>query len=259
MKKLTCVLLTLCLVFGLSMSAMAETYANITELMSYWEQEGYPDDVAGLYSTDGSAENLTILLVGDADHSRENEIRAMLEDDSTVSFGIGLYTQSQLQTIKAEIVEGFLSDEASGVYGCGVGWGNEGGFGTSGMELRVVVDVDEARVDEYTELFYQQYADAVVVEASEPPVAEEEGTLATELPEEADAVLDVDGNPVEPDEAAENPAQTSEAPAEDTAGEAAPTDSHAERIALIITLAVLLLVLIGVIVRGILRKKNTKK
>lgn len=201
MRRLFAVFFALCLCLSLVTGVMAAPYADISALFQFWEEFGYPEDVAGVYSTDGSAENLTVMLVGDNDGSREAEIRAMLNDDSGATFEAGSYSQERLQSINDEITE-FYMYEGSGIHGCGIGWGMDGGFGASGSEFRVIVTVEEERVEEYLSMFSRIYGDAVVVEAGEPPVLtmEEEMQLATELPEapaENDLYGDLTEEPIE--------------------------------------------------------------
>ena len=201
MRRIICILFVLCLCISMSIGVMAAPYADISALFQYWEEFGYPDDVAGVYSTDGSAYNLTVQLVGDEDGSREAEIRAMLNDDSEVTFESSTYSQERLQSINQEITE-FYMYEGSGIYGSGIGWGLDGGFGESGSEFRVVVTVDETRLEEYRSIFSGIYGDAVVLEAGEPPVftMEEELTLGSELPEapqEHDLYGDLTEEPME--------------------------------------------------------------
>lgn len=214
MRRLICVLFALCLCLTLGMSAMAAPYADISALFQHWEQFGYPDYVAGVYSTDGSAYNLTVQLIGDEDGSREAEIRAMLNDDSEVTFEAGTYSHQRLLQIHQEITDGYML-EGSGVYACGIGWGMDGGFGESGKESRVVVTVDEARLEEYAAAFSGIYGDAVVVEAGGQPVLtmEEELELATELPEapaEHDLYGDLTEEPIEAPQKDVTEAQTAD-------------------------------------------------
>ena len=165
MKKLICVCLILCLALALSAGVLAAQFANAYTLLQDWETNGYPDDVGSIYSTDGTPYNLTVQLVGDDFEARAAEIRAMLDDPSTISFEKGTYTDKQLHEISSEIADAYIKD-GSGVQSVGVGWGSSGGFGASGKEMRVVVTADEDRaVDLYQELG-SKYGDAVVVEAS---------------------------------------------------------------------------------------------
>lgn len=182
MKRFVCILFALCLCFSMGMAAMAAPYADISVLFEVWEEFGYPDDVGGVYSTDGSVDRLTVLLVGDEDGSREAEIRAMLNDDSEATFEASTYSYNRLLEIHQEVTGDYLFEDLE-FHSCGIGWGQDGGFGESGHELRVVLTVDEARLEEYREMFSKVYGDAVVVEAGGPL------ELTTGDPTEPDAAL----------------------------------------------------------------------
>lgn len=258
MKKLICVILTLCLLFGLSVSVAAAQYANVMEMLTDWETNGYPADVGGIYSTDGSADHLTILLVGDVDHSREEELRAMLDDDSTVTFEAGIYSESELRVVKDEIADAFVGKADSGINSVGIGWGKDGGFGPSGMELRVVVTAEPDRVDEYAEMFYERYADAVVVEAGGKVDYSDEADLelATELPEEASQTPVIEDIESEEDVTTLLDAADAEAPAGET-GEI-PAEAPAEmNTGVWVIIFAALIAAAAVLVR--LLRKNAKK
>ena len=181
MKRLLCFLLILCLALSLPIAAQAAQFANAYTLLQDWETNGYPDDVGSIYSTDGTPYNLTVQLVGDNFEARAEEIRAMLDDPSTISFEKGTYTDQQLHEISAEIADAYLT-EGSGVQSVGVGWGTNGGFGESGKEMRVVVRADEDRAIDLAQELGNKYGEAVIVEAAEgelefaeeAPAAEEE-------------------------------------------------------------------------------------
>lgn len=175
MKKAISLILILVLLFSLSLCAGAEektSFANAVELMEYWGEVGYPDDVGSIYSTDGTANNLTIQLIGDTDGSRAAEIAAMLDDPGTVTFEAGLFSDHDLHAISENIRTELMPND-DGIKSCSVGWGKKGGFGVSGQELRVVVNVDEARVEEYAASLAQRYGEAVVVEAAREQAASE--------------------------------------------------------------------------------------
>lgn len=259
MRRIIAVLFALCLCLSLVTGVMAAPYADISALFQHWEEFGYPEDVAGVYSTDGSAENLTVMLIGDNDGSREAEIRAMMNDDSGATFEAGSYSQERLQSIHDEITE-FYMYEGSGIYGCGIGWGMDGGFGASGSEFRVIVTAEEDRVEEYRSMFSRIYGDAVVVEAGEPPVftMEEEMQLATELPEapaEHDLYGDLTDEPIEAPqkELTEAPAAEEAAPEIGQTPDDADASGMSTAAVLLIAGAVLIVAVIAVIV---LRRKK---
>ncbi len=187
MKKLLALLIALTCILSLSIAVMAAdsssdseiegqepllsqvTYENIVDLYEHWETNGYPDYVGLVYSTDGSENNLTVLLVDD-DGTAENQIRSMLISDSGLSFGSAKYSYNELLAIADEISSSYL-EKNNLFYGLGVGWGGVGdgapGFGESGREARVVVMLDKSIFAEYTKLFENLYGDKVVVIESE--------------------------------------------------------------------------------------------
>ena len=192
MKKIVTILIVLMCILSFSVTALAAdsddseflgqepllnhvTYENIVDLYEHWETNGYPEYVGFVYSTDGSENNLTVLLVGD-DGTLENQIRSMLISDSGLSFGSAKYSYNELLAIADEISSDYL-EKNKHFYGLGVGWGsaNDGapGFGDSGKEARVTVEVDKSIFAEYTKLFGKLYDDKVVVFESEPFVRED--------------------------------------------------------------------------------------
>ena len=167
MKKLVCTLLIFCLFFALNANVLAAEFANMYTLLQEWETNGYPDDVGSIYSTDGTPYNFTVQLVGDDISARADEIRAMLDDPSTVTFEKGRFTDKELHEISSEIAETYVTD-GSGVQSVGVGWGSNGkGFGESGKEMRVVVLADDAKAIDLAQELGQKYGEAVIVEASQ--------------------------------------------------------------------------------------------
>ncbi|KPU42460.1 hypothetical protein OXPF_42450 [Oxobacter pfennigii] len=158
-------------------------YSNIVELFEYWEQKGYPDYVGGVVSTDGSMNNLTVLLVND-DGTKEEQIRALLADHSGVSFGTAAYSHNAMKAVSEEITANYMGS-GNKVYSVGIGWtsadGKVTGFGESRKESRVVVSVDESVLTEYKNKFYKLYGDMVVVEAGGAPILLDDSTAANNL------------------------------------------------------------------------------
>lgn len=191
MKKLICVLLTLALTLCLSSAVLAggaEKFADMFALMDYWAENGYPDDVGSIYSTDGTYGNFTVQLVTDDLEAREAEIRAMLEDSSTVTFEKGTFTDKQLHEISQEIRDEYMV-EGSGITNVAAGWGSGGGFGPSGQEIRVVVTAEEDKLIELAQTLGQRYGDAVIVQpvAQKTETAEEEPESEPETPTQSEA------------------------------------------------------------------------
>ncbi len=166
MKKFQKLSLLLALVLLLAVPAAAAQYSSAYDLFVSWEQNGYPDFVAGVYSVDGGSMLAIQLVAGCEDQA--DTLRAMVDGELTIEFGAA-YSYSELQRINEEIVEQYLGDGA--VFSCGIGWmsvdGEVIGFGESGTESRVTVGVKAERAQEYAAMFYEKYGGAVVVESSE--------------------------------------------------------------------------------------------
>ncbi len=241
MKKAISLILILVLLFSLSLCASAEeektSFANAVELMEYWGEVGYPDDVGSIYSTDGTANNLTIQLIGDTDGSRAAEIAAMLDDPSTVTFEAGLFSDRDLHAISENIRTELMPND-DGIKSCSVGWGKKGGFGISGQELRVVVNVDEERVEEYAASLAQRYGEAVVVEAARQQAASE-----------AKSISDTEKN------ASEEPADVQPAPSE---SEPERISEKTESTIITTVFLVVLLAFLIVFVTYLVKKKNKR-
>jgi len=169
MKKLLCFGLLLCLLCSTALAGAV--YENVA---AWYEAEGgaLPEWICSVSSTDGTMEALTVIVKSEDDGAR---LRGMLEDDSglTVIVEANAYSERELLEIQREIERDYLSD---GVYSVGTGWtsvdGVVTGFGPSGKESRVVVGVDESRLEEFRALFADLYGDAVYVENSGRVVTE---------------------------------------------------------------------------------------
>ncbi len=205
-KKLICIALTLVLLLCLSSAVLAEgaeKYPNMLALLEHWEEVGFPDDIGSIYSTDGTADNFTVQIVGGDIEARAEEIRAMLADPDSVTFEEGQFTDKQLHEISAEIREQYMTED-SGITNVTAGWGRSGGFGPSGQEMRVVVSADEDRVIELAQELGRRYGDAVIVQPSSMDQTQADPNEAVGEPD--------------PNESASEPSQQliSPAPATDT-------------------------------------------
>jgi len=149
-------------------------FQNVQALFQHWEENGYPDYVSSVYSTDGSGK-LTILLL---EREKEDVVRNMLIDESGVSFGTGSISQKTLLKVHEEILNKYILIDPM-VYAAGIGWtsidGELTGFGESKRESRVIVYVDKTHMDEYKNEFRERYGDVVYVDEGSPAEAVEEG------------------------------------------------------------------------------------
>jgi len=171
------VVLMLILCFGWTVLAYGAAYANIAALYEVWTMEGMPDWVCSVSSTDGSMDNLTVVVKSE---EAAEELRAMLEDPGTLTVYVNEngYSQAELERVQEEIFSRYMSVEDSPIHGLGIGWttidGVTTGFGESGTESRVVVMVDATHAEEYAALFAEKYGDSVYVERSDGIVLTEE-------------------------------------------------------------------------------------
>ncbi len=163
MRKLWRMSLVLILAMGLGIAASAAQYATAADLFTAWEQSGYPDYVAGVYSADGGPALVIQLVAGYEDQA--DALQSMVDETLTLEFG-AVYSHNELTRISHEIVEQYMGGD-SPVVGCGVGWRSVDGFGESGTESRVIVSVLTEHAQAYADQFYAAYGDAVVVESSE--------------------------------------------------------------------------------------------
>lgn len=173
MKKLLSLFLIIAMLSFSSTALATAGAADVSDLYNYWETNGYPDDVGGVYY-DNATGDLVITLVG-ADEARRAEIVAMVEDNAGLSLGESQYAYNDLLAVHKEI-EVEMPGSNNGIYSVGIGWwsidGEVVGFGQSGKEFRVIVSVDESRLAEYQQTYEARYGDMVYVEASEAPVNE---------------------------------------------------------------------------------------
>lgn len=165
MKRLICLLLVLAV---LTVPVLGAEFGTIYDLWNAWSTEGTtPDWVCGVSSTDGSVDHLTVIV---SSAEAEAQLRAMVEDASTLTVIVSetAYSTNALQKIQKEIVAEYMQGDNSPVAGVGVGWttvdGEVTGFGESGRESRVVVEVLDAYAQTVGAEIKARYADAVYVE-----------------------------------------------------------------------------------------------
>ena len=149
----------------LAASAFAQ-YQTAYGLYEDWTTNGFPDYVAGVHAQ-GSAESLVIQLVA-GEEDKAEQLQAQCDETLQFIYGAA-YSYNELLRIQEEIVSRYMGADRP-VVGCGVGWqsvdGAAGGFGESGKEFRVVVDVLEAEAQDYAKQFADAYGDAVRVNST---------------------------------------------------------------------------------------------
>lgn len=124
MKKCS-LLLSLLFVFLFSIFASAaETedppYADAGELYQSWN-ERYPDYISGVWSTDGSMNNLTFGIAESADfEAAENEILSLIKNDDSVTIVRQKYTRNDLLRIQEELYKYFEDAQNNGLCATGL-------------------------------------------------------------------------------------------------------------------------------------------
>lgn len=183
MKKALSILMALALLTVPALAFAEDGGMNAAqELTALWADENYPDDVGGIFY-DNVSEKCGVLLTSLSD-ARESEIRTLVSDPDSVFFVACSYSFGELLAVQHEIEDTYLpTGELSGV---GIGWlsgdGGVTGFGESGYEMRVTVNVRTEYYDQYAALFGEMYGDKVYVEASGPIVPADDSAQAAASP-----------------------------------------------------------------------------
>ena len=127
MKKI--IALTLCLAMASVLFAFAdgEPFANAGELYQNWYQTNgsdipYPEYVTGVWSADGSGDNLTFAIMKGYEDQAKAEILDQIADKNSVTFAEGgKYTMAQLKKVQ-DYIGGKMSEGAGTypIWGCGI-------------------------------------------------------------------------------------------------------------------------------------------
>ena len=108
MRKILVCFLSFLLVsslFPAASGAEAGIYPTAGDLWEHWCEEGQiPDYITGIWSTDGTTENLTFgLLPGEEGELGREEILSWIADDSTVTFTTQTYSRNYLMRIMEDV------------------------------------------------------------------------------------------------------------------------------------------------------------
>lgn len=149
-----------------------------------WEMtEDYPDNV-GYVAMHEDQETYIIGLV-ENNEERQAEILELVPQSGNIEFEEAAYSYNELQATQEELANEWL--ERPGVLGVGIGWSVEDGeitgFGESGNEMRVVVQVSPEEEANLTNQLEAEYGELVYIEVSEGMSTYEDG--AVEESEEA--------------------------------------------------------------------------
>ena len=135
------------------------TYETAGQLYAAWmEQDCVPDYIAGVWSRDGSSDNLVFAIVEGADGEQgKQEVLALIRDDFSVTFVYRPYSRNYLYRIQKEIEETYF-EVTRGLLYIGVHeYKNR-------VHLAVVVsDAENEDVQDAIQQITQQYGDAVYI------------------------------------------------------------------------------------------------
>lgn len=154
MKRLTLLFCCILSFVPMLISAYAAESGTITstELVRNWLQNGYPDDVGGIYYSD---KGITIIVV-DLTVERVAEIRGLVSDPNKINFVSGKYSYNEMIVVMSEI-EKDLS-EKTGIYAVCIDEPNN----------CILVDVREDVLESTISKYEKKYGQMVHVQIGEP-------------------------------------------------------------------------------------------
>lgn len=197
MKKPVSAVITLSLMICLAVSAYAASYEDILDAYDAWSSDGYPDWVSTVYE---DSDGISVVVTSE---KGENRLLNMLDDTSSLTVYVDedAIPHSELEQVYGDILGTYyMGEDDSPVVSLALGWitdenGDLIGFGSTGLESRVIVGVLSDSLEEYEELFEEAYGDAVYVVDSETlggedgiEVIEEESSLTSVDTEETEDV-----------------------------------------------------------------------
>ena len=162
MKKICTFMFSLFLICSVSFPvSAADEYANANDLYQAWVDH-MPDYISGVWSIDGSQDNLTFGIVESADaEAVKAEILSLVKDDSGISFASQKYSHNELMKINDELLPYFPDSEHDLDYGMI-------SMGVHDMENVIELEIlEERRNDPVTIAFVREitekYGDAIRV------------------------------------------------------------------------------------------------
>lgn len=155
-------------------------------LFRYWNREGWPETVGGMWSLDGSMDRMAVAVV-DADEAVMADIRALMADPDSLEFASCKYSYNQLEQVQFEI-----ELEIKGGARCilGVGRAVRGNDFTAGGQpvVRVTISTLYDGAEEWADTLVQRYGDMVELEVGEMDMIATAEGLLTETGIAADVV-----------------------------------------------------------------------
>lgn len=165
--------------YGVNAAADVDEAGKFTSpgaLFRYWNREGWPETVGGIWSLDGSMDRMAVAVV-DADEAVMADIRALMADPDSLEFASCKYSYAQLEQALFEI-ETEMKGGARCILGAGRAVrGND--FTANGQPVvRVTISTLYDGAEEWADTLVQRYGGMVELEVGElDMVATAEGLL----------------------------------------------------------------------------------
>lgn len=141
---------------------------GLNELFNDWEMNGYPENV-GYVIFDSDINKMVVGLLNNTPEE-QNAILSQLSHGDGFVFEQATFSYNEMMAVLDELAT--LPETSDDVYGIGLGWAviNEQltGFGPSGNELRVTLDVAEESYDYYVTEMANRYGEKVHVSIGLP-------------------------------------------------------------------------------------------
>lgn len=165
--------------YGVNAAADVDEAGKFTSpgaLFRYWNREGWPETVGGMWSLDGSMDRMAVAVV-DADEAVMADIRALMADPDSLEFAACKYSYDQLEQALFQI-----ETEMKGGARCILGAGRavRGNDFTAGGQpvVRVTISTLYDGAEEWADTLAQRYGDMVELEVGEMDmIATAEGLL----------------------------------------------------------------------------------
>lgn len=175
--------------YGVNAAADVDAAGKFTSpgaLFRYWNREGWPETVGGMWSLDGSMDRMAVAVV-DADEAVMADIRALMADPDSLEFAACKYSYDQLEQALFQI-ETEMKGGARCILGAGRAVrGND--FTANGQPVvRVTISTLYDGAEEWADTLAQRYGDMVELEVGEMDMIATAEGLLTETGIAADVV-----------------------------------------------------------------------
>ncbi len=120
MKRTTTFVMAFLMILSLCVPYSAQArFENARDLYQVWAgPQQFPDYVCGVWSNDGTSNNLTISVLNTKEgNDGKKEILELIENDSSVTFEYGEYSRNYLISVQTQVSKLFKTHEEHGLVG----------------------------------------------------------------------------------------------------------------------------------------------